>query len=113
MSLTPSSGVQYVRSIEFADALSRLQGLLGQELRVQFHFRGTFAGAVMEGRLTRVRTLPPDDCAVAILLDDRQSLILDPIDTDVLLVTDHREHRRWIEFHLPSGVAANVERADP
>jgi hypothetical protein len=101
-----------VRTIEFAEALCRLQGLIDQEVRVLVAFRGTFGGASMEGRLTRVKTLPPDHQAVDILIDDRQSLLLDPIDTEVLLVDDVRERRRWLEFHLPSGVAATLERAD-
>jgi hypothetical protein len=109
LSPTPSSGVNAVRTIEFADALARMQGLLGRELRVSVHFRGTFGGAIMEGRLSRVHTVPPDDQAVDILLDDRQSLLLDPLDTEVLLVEDAREQRRWLEFHLPSGVMASLE----
>ena len=109
MSLTPPSSVNGVMTIEFADALGRLQGLLGRELRVLVHFHGTFAGAAMQGRLSRVQTLPPDNEAVSILLDDRQSLLLDPIDTEVLLVDDRREGRWWLEFHLPSGVMAQVE----
>ena len=111
MSLTPSSSVNAVRKIEFVDALGRLQSLLGQELRVLVNFRGTFGGATMEGRLTRVQTLPPENSAVNILLEDRQGLLLDPIDTEMLLV-DERGGRRWcLEFHLPSGVAIVLEPA--
>jgi hypothetical protein len=113
LSLTPSSPVNGVRTIEFADALGRLQGLLGRELRVLVHFHGTLGGVAMQGRLSRVQTLPPDDESVSILLDDRQSLLLDPIDTEVLLVDDPREGRWWLEFHLPSAVMALVEEADP
>jgi len=112
MALTPSSRMDGIRTIDFADALRRLQGLLGQEMRVLIGFHGTFGGATMEGRLTRVRTLPPDHSAVSIMLDDRQSLLLDPIDTEVLLVDDARARRRWLEFHLPSGVVATLERAE-
>jgi len=109
VSLTPSSSVNPVRKIEFVDALGRLQSLLGRELRVLVHFHGIFGGVAMEGRLSRVQTLPPDNEAVSILLDDRQSLMLDPIDTEVLLLDDRREGRWWLEFHLPSGVVASVE----
>ncbi|HVX32150.1 MAG TPA: hypothetical protein VHA80_03335 [Solirubrobacterales bacterium] len=97
----------------FADGLAQMQGLLGREVRVLVHFRGTFGGATLEGRLTRVQTLPPDDQAVDILLDDRQSLMLDPIDTEVLLVEDPAARRWWVEFHLPSGVMAVVEQCEP
>ena len=108
MSPTPSSGVNAVRTIEFADALVRMHGLLGREVRVSVHFRGTFGGAIMEGRLSRVHSVPPDHQAVDILLDDRQSLLLDPIDTEVLLIEDCRGRHRWLEFHLPSGVMASL-----
>jgi hypothetical protein len=104
--------VNPVRKIEFVDALRRLQGLLGRELRVLVHFHGTFAGVGMEGRLSRVQTLPPDNEAVSILLDERQSLMLDPIDTEVLLVEDPPEGRWWLEFHLPSGVMALIEQSE-
>lgn len=110
MTLTPSSSVDTVTKIEFGDSLGLLQELLDLELRVQLFFRGTFGAATIQGRLTRVETLPPDHSAVNVLLDDRQSLMLDPIDTWVLLVEDPCEDRRWLEFHLPSGVVAIVER---
>ena len=110
MALAHRSGVGGVRAIEFTDGLGVLQGLLNREVRVQIHLRGTFAGATMEGRLTRVHTLPPDHAAVDILLDDRQGLMLDPIDTMVLLVEDHSDGRRRIEFHLPTGVVATIEK---
>ncbi len=109
MSLTPLSPMGTVTKIEFVDALGRLQDLLGREVGVLVSFRGTFGGAVMRGRLTRVDTVPPDHAAVDVLLDDRQSLLLDPIDTEVLLVEDRCGGRWWLEFHLPSGVMASVE----
>lgn len=112
MSLTPPFSVSPVRKIEFADALGRLQDLLGRELHVLVSFRGTFGGAAMQGRLSRVETVPPDEQAVNILLDDRQGLMLDPIDTEVLLVEDPRTGYWCLEFHLPSGVMALVEAVE-
>jgi hypothetical protein len=99
-----------VKTIEFAEALSRLQTLLGEEVRVHVNFRGTFGGCALEGRLTRVHTLPPDYAAVDILLEDRQSLMLDPIDTEVLLAEAEDDQDWWVEFHLPSGVVASIEK---
>jgi len=40
------------------------------------------------------------------------SLMLDPIDTEVLLVEDRSDGRWWLEFHLPPGVMAAVEIVD-
>lgn len=101
-----------IRTIEFDDALGRLQDLFGQELHVLLSFRGTFGGAAMQGRLSRIAFVPPDQQAVNILLDDRQGLMLDPIDTEVLLVEDPRTGHWWLEFHLPSGVMALVEAVE-
>jgi hypothetical protein len=100
-----------VTEIGFAEALRRLHDLLGRDLRIMINFRGTFGGCLMQGRLTRVHTLPPDGQAIAVLLEDRQSLMLDPVDTTVLAVVDDGEDRHWLEFHLPSGVVAVVEEA--
>jgi len=99
-----------VRTIAFAEALARLQTLLGEEVRIHVNFRGTFGGCALEGRLTRIHTLPPDYAAVDILLEDRQSLMLDPIDTEVLLAEAEGSEDLWVEFHLPSGVVAAIER---
>lgn len=98
-----------VRAIEFGDALARLQGMLGFEVRVIVNFYGTFGGCMLEGRLSRVQTLPPDHAAVNILIDDRQGVLLDPIDTEVLLVGDLSHRPSWLEFRLPSGVAVTLE----
>lgn len=108
MSLTPSSPMSAVRTIEFAEALARLQDLLGQEVRVLVNFHGTFGGAMLQGRLTRVQTLPPDHSAVNLLIEERQGLMLDPIDTEVLLLEPDEEPFS-LEFHLPSGVVAMLE----
>lgn len=113
MGFTPLSPMGTVTKIAFVDALGRLQDLLGEEVSVLVSFHGTFGGVVMRGTLTRVDTVPPDHSAIDVLLDDRQSLMLDPIDTEVLLVEDLRERRWWLEFHLPSGVMATVERPGP
>lgn len=108
MSLTPSSPMSAVRTIEFAEALARLQDLLGQEVRVLVNFQGTFGGAMLQGRLTRVQTLPPDHSAVNLMIEERQGLMLDPIDTEVLLLEPDEEPIS-LEFHLPSGVVAMLE----
>jgi hypothetical protein len=111
--VTPASldGMEAVSRIDFADALARLQELLDREVRVLISFRGTFAGCTMQGRLSRVQTLPPDHSAVNLLIDERQGLMLDPIDTEVLLLEPFGE--AWsLEFHLPSGVMAGLEQAE-
>ena len=99
-----------ITTIEFEDALWRLKDLLRQPVRVLANFHGTFGSCSMEGELTRIETLPPDDSAVNVLLDDRQGVTIDPIDTEVLLAEPADGRDWWIEFHLPSGVVISIER---
>ncbi len=96
--------------IEFSEALARLQPLLGQEVCALVNVRDTFTGCAMEGELERVLTLPPDNCAVHIVIGDRQRIIIDPEDVEILLVSDSSEGRGWLEFHLPSGVVIRLEQ---
>ena len=72
-------------AIDFEDALWRLEDLLEQPVRVLANFRGTFGSCALQGVLTRIETLPPDDCAVNVLLDDRQGITIDPIDSEAQL----------------------------
>jgi hypothetical protein len=61
------------------------------------------AAARWKGGLTRVQTLPPDYSAADPLIDDRQGLMLDPIDTEVLLAGQGDDQGWWPEFHcLPA-----------
>lgn len=99
-----------VATIEFEDALWRLKDLLRQRVRVLANFRGTFGSCALQGVLTRIETLPPDDSAVNILLDDRQGVTIDPIDAEALLAEPDDGREWWIEFHLPSGVVISIER---
>jgi hypothetical protein len=102
-----------ITTIEFEDALWRLKDLLRQPVRVLANFHGTFGSCSMEGELTRIETLPPDDSAVNVLLDDRQGVTIDPIDTEVLLAEPADGRDWWVEFHLPSGVVISIERDIP
>jgi hypothetical protein len=99
-----------VATIDFEDALWRLKDLLGEPVRVLAAFRSTFGSCMLQGELTRIETLPPDDGAVTILLDDRQAVTIDPIDTEALLAEPDDGREWWIEFHLPSGVVISIER---
>jgi hypothetical protein len=62
----------------------------------------------MQGELTRIETLPPDDSAVSILLDDL-GITLDSTDTEVLYVRPVDGTEWWLEFHLPSNVFVTTE----
>jgi hypothetical protein len=102
-----------VTTIGFEAALWRLKDLLHRPVRVLVNFRGTFGSCALQGKLTRIETLPPDHSAVNILLDDRQAVTIDPIDTEALLAEPADGREWWIEFHLPSGVVISIERDRP
>lgn len=97
-----------VSAIEFSDALLRLQARLDEKVRVLVNFHGTFGSCMIEGGLTRVQTLPPDHEAINLLIDDRQAVLLDPVDTEVLLVGEGTGEES-LDFHLPSGVVVRLE----
>jgi hypothetical protein len=102
----------YVTAIDFEDALWRVKDLLRQPVRLLVNFRGTFGSCALQGELTRIETLPPDDSAVSILLDDRQAVSIDPIDTETLLAEPADGRGWWIEFQLPSGVVISIEAGE-
>jgi hypothetical protein len=101
--------VDGVTEIEFADALARLEALVGQETRILVNFRGTFGGCVLEGPLSELYFVPPDRRVVEIMIDGRQGLMLNPAETTALLARHPEDEGWWLEFHLPSGVVASVE----
>jgi hypothetical protein len=87
-----------------------LKDLLGEQVRVLVNFRSTFGSCSLQGELTRIETLPPDDSAVSILLDDRQAVLLDPVDTEAWLAVPGDGRQWWIEFHVDSGPVISIER---
>ena len=111
MSLSHSQSMDEVREIEFNDALASLQALLGRQVRALVNFHGSFCGCALEGELERVETLPPDNRAVNLVIAGRQGILLDPDDSEVLLVGDPVDGSGCLEFHLPTGVAVRVEVA--
>jgi hypothetical protein len=96
--------------IEFTDALSRLQGLIGTEIKATVNFYGQFFGCGLQGELNRVETLPPDHEAVALILDERTGFYLDPADTRVYVEPEMPEGG-WLEFRTAYGISVVVERA--
>lgn len=104
----PLSHMDELGQIEFADALSRLQGLIGTEIKATVNFYGQFFGCGLEGELNCVETLPPDHEAVAFVLDERMGFYLDPADTKVYIGPDTAE-ADWLEFRTAYGVSIVVE----
>lgn len=99
-----------VLAIDFSDALAQLHALLRREVRAFVNLHDSFGGCVIEGELERIETLPPDDAAIKLVIGERQSIVLDPLDVDVLLVGDFSSGEDALEFHLPSRVVVRLER---
>ena len=100
-----------VLAIDFPDALAQLQALLGHEVRAFVNLHDSFGGCVIEGELARIETLPPDAEAIRLVIAERQSIVLDPLDVDALLVGDPASGEGAIEFHLASRGVVRLERA--
>lgn len=104
----PYPQVDGLRQISFPDALVALQAMLGQNVTVEFNDHDSFAGCGFSGTLERVRTLPPDESAVMLVLGDG-SLFLDPKE-----VTAHASDGRApgisrLEFWVASGPSIVIE----
>ncbi len=88
----PLSHMDELGQIEFTDALSRLQDLIGTEIKVTVNLYGQFFGCGLQGQLNRVETLPPDHEAIALIMDGHTGVYLDPADNQGLRRTrDPRE----------------------
>lgn len=109
----PQAHMDDLQRIEFAEALGRLQGLIGTEIKATFNFYGRFFGAGMEGRLDRVETLPPDNAAISLVLDDRQGFFLDPAEVEVFVSCGGEDAADWLEFRLAFGASVVLERSVP
>jgi hypothetical protein len=96
--------------IEFTDALGRLQGLIGSQVKATVNFYGQFFGCGLQGELNRVETLPPDHEAISLVLDGQTGFFLDPADTKTYVGLESEENG-WIEFRTAYGISVVVERA--
>lgn len=96
--------------IEFSDALSRLQGLIGKEVKATVNFYGQFFGCGLQGHLNRVETLPPDHEAIALVLDGQTGFYLDPADTKVY-VGPETQKSDWLEFRTAHGISVVLDCA--
>lgn len=106
----PLSRMDDLGQIEFTDALSHLQGLIGVEIKATVNFYGQFFGCGLQGELNRVETLPPDHEAISLVLDEQTGFFLDPADTKAYVGPESPESG-WLEFRTAYGVSVVVERA--
>jgi hypothetical protein len=107
----PLSHMDELEQIEFTDALSRLQGLIGKEVQATVNFYGQFFGCGLQGELNRVETLPPDHEAISVVLDQRTGFYLDPADTQSYVAVNG-DNLQSIEFRLVGGVSITLELAN-
>lgn len=100
--------VEVLRPIEFTEALVRLQGMIGAEVKIVVNHHGHFSGCGFQGRLMRVQTLPPDNLAVRVVLEGGQGLSLDPLELSAFVGGDEAEES-WLEFQMGFGPVVSVE----
>ncbi len=106
----PLSPMDELGQVEFTDALSLLQGLIGTEIKATVNFYGQFFGCGLQGQLNRVEALPPDHEAIALVLDGQTGFYLDPADTKVYVAPETQDSG-WLEFRTAYGISVVVERA--
>lgn len=110
MTLRSLGGMEALRAVEFTDALAWLQGAIGCEVRVVLNHHGRFFGCGLQGTMRRVETLPPDDCAIRIVVGHGEGLFLDPVDVTAFIGTQ-ADGREWLEFQTRFGPVVTVEVA--
>ena len=108
----PLALMEVLRPITFTDALVRLQGMIGSQVKVIVNHYGHFFGCGFEGELECVQTLPPDDIAVRLVVGAGGGLFLDPGCVDAFIGGGGAgEGQGCLEFHLSGGAAVTIEAA--
>jgi hypothetical protein len=100
-----------VRAIEFNEALSYLQGLIGAELQIIINFYETFCACYLTGSLVKIETLAPGDAAVNLVIGERSGILLDPASLVEVLLAGDLDDGGELSFHLPAQIAIQIERA--
>jgi hypothetical protein len=99
-----------VREIEFNEALSHLQGLIGTELQIIINFYGTSCGCYLTGSLVRIDTLASGDTAVNLVIGERNGILLDPSELVEILLAGDLDDGGELSFHLPAQIAVQIEK---
>jgi hypothetical protein len=97
--------------VDFNDALMFLQELLGARVRLEHNHFASFFGLSLEARLDRIETLPPDNKAIRVVLDNCVEFFLDPDNVNVSMASDLGQCRVWVEFQFIAGQILLIERA--
>ena len=109
MTLRTLGAMEVLRPIEFTEALAWFQAHIDEEVRVVVNLYGHFFGCGLQGTLSCVETLPPDNSAIRLVLSEGQGLFLDPAELVAYLAIDGNEAQRWLEFQTNFGVIVTVE----
>ena len=104
------SHMDELEQIDFTEALSRLQGLIGTEVKATVNCYDHFFGCGLQGELNRIETLPPDHQAISVVLDHRTGFYLDPADTRSFLAING-DGTESIEFRLRDCISVILEPA--
>ncbi len=95
-----SGGMDPLRRIEFAEALSLLQGMIDEEVQVIVNLPGYFFDCGFHARLERVETLSGKDGPVLIVLRGVQGIALDPDELESFVGGQPDRGAGWIELHI-------------
>jgi hypothetical protein len=102
--------VDILEEIDFIEALRRLQGMLGQHVKVELNDYESFFGCGFEGSLLRIETVPGEAAAISVFISGSAGFFLDPGDCKAYAV-DAAEVS-WLEFHRTSGPVIAIQAVD-
>lgn len=108
MTLRTLGAMEVLRPIEFTEALAWFQAHIDEEVRVVVNHHGHFFGCGLQGTLSCVETLPPDNSAIQIVVGIGEGLFLDPEDVTALL-GGSASGQSWLEFRTAFGPVVTVE----
>jgi hypothetical protein len=97
-----------LRSIEFTEALHRLHGWIGSQVKATVNYYGQFFGCGMQGELLRVEFLPPEHSAISLVLASGSGVFLDPADTQTFIGPGDGDAEP-LEFRMAYGISVLVE----
>lgn len=99
-----------LRRVEFAAALSLLQGMIGERVGVVVNLPGYFFDCGFHARLERVETLSDDDGPVLLIFAGAQGIALDPDELESFVGRmPGLPAAPWLEFHIDRRASLLVE----
>jgi len=100
--------MESLQTIDFPDALARLQGMLGKEVAIAVNLGGCVFDCGFKARLERVMALPDGD-GVLVMFERGQGIAIDPDELEAFVGRWSEGASTWLEFHIRGGIWLTLE----